>query len=61
MAKALNMKVTAVGVDHLAQMLQLQEMGCHFIQGDYSLGYSSRDAMDRFLIQEDGYQQLSWQ
>jgi len=61
MAQALDMTVTAVGVDNLSEFVQLQEMGCHYIQGDFTCRFSVRDEMDNFLSQQNDYQLLSWE
>ena len=61
MAKALDMTVTAIGVRKLSQMLQLQEMGCDWIQGEVTQSYGTRDEIDSFLIQQASYKKLSWE
>jgi len=61
MAQALDMTVTAVGVDSLSEFVQLQNMGCHYIQGDFTCRFASREEMDVFLGQQSDYPLLSWE
>ncbi|MDP2561018.1 GGDEF domain-containing phosphodiesterase [Psychrobium sp. 1_MG-2023] len=61
MALSLNLEVTAVGVNNLNQMLQLQDMGCHYAQGELLTEYLKRDDVEVFLLQQTGLQQEEWE
>jgi len=50
MAISLNLKVTAVGVKDLSQLLQLQEMNCHYAQGELFNGFVSKEQMTQYLV-----------
>ena len=57
LARSLNLQVTAVGVSELSQMLQLQEMGCHFAQGELFNGYAQRDVISEYLNEKKEFNQ----
>jgi len=52
MALSLNLEVTAIGVKDLSQLLQLQEMNCHFAQGDFFTGFCSRQELSQYFVQK---------
>lgn len=49
MAKSLNLEITAVGVTELSQVLQLQEIGCKYAQGDFLSEFVNRDGIVQFI------------
>lgn len=51
MATSLNLSVTAVGVEDLSQLLQLQEMNCHYAQGPFFTPFVARDDLTNYFIQ----------
>jgi len=51
MALSLNLEVTAIGVKDLSQLLQLQEMNCHFAQGDFFTGFCSPEELSQYFVQ----------
>ncbi len=51
MATSLNLEVTAIGVEDLSQLLQLQEMGCHYAQGPFFTEFVTRDDLTNYFIQ----------
>jgi len=54
MAVSLNLKVTAVGVGDLSQLLQLQEMNCNYAQGDFFNGFGTKQELSNYFIREVG-------
>lgn len=51
MAISLNLEVTAVGVEDLSQLLQLQEMNCHYGQGPFFTTFVTHNDLTKYFIQ----------
>jgi EAL domain-containing protein (putative c-di-GMP-specific phosphodiesterase class I) len=58
MAKALNMKVVAEGVEDLTTLAWLNSEGCHFMQGYYYAKPMPLEQLDRYLAKHYPYENI---